>query len=338
MKPESPLLACFAKIEWAKTEIDNLAKRIDDLFANKPVVILPLSLYRPAVYPFGINKLTSKIDANGIEVWRYAIPKIPTDLNVTTGAILHSLRSPLDQMLSAIALQTHDSPSGVAFPFGRTRDEFKTAIAKQKKLPPDALKMIEVLKPYRVGGNALLYALHALNIPDKHHPGLVPVNLQTLTDMQTLIVRKGYVLTFGPRTGRHMILDTDNNMAQPDSKKAPVITPVGGKAKISFGHDVGKFKPRDVVTIIYNQMGTKRPAEILPYLDKIKLPPDTPKDDMEIATSVPGTKFEAEFYPSLNVALSEIEGFERQPVVAVLHQMRQLVERILLTFEKRFFS
>ena len=48
--------------------------------------------------------------------------------------------------------------------------------------------------------------------------------------------------------------------------------------------------------------------------------------------------FELEVEPSLNLALGDIEGFEREHVVAVLRRMQQLVERILLTFEKRFFA
>jgi hypothetical protein len=58
---------------------------------------------------------------------------------------------------------------------------------------------------------------------------------------------------------------------------------------------------------------------------------------MEIATAIPGTDFEAEVYPSFNIALGDIEGFEREPVVAVLHGMRQLVKSILLKFERGFF-
>ena len=49
-------------------------------------------------------------------------------------------------------------------------------------------------------------------------------------------------------------------------------------------------------------------------------------------------KLHANIEPAFGVTFPNIEGFEREPVVAVLHQMRQLVEGILLTFEQRFFS
>ena len=35
MKPESPLLSCFAKIEWAEAEINDLEKKISDLLRGR---------------------------------------------------------------------------------------------------------------------------------------------------------------------------------------------------------------------------------------------------------------------------------------------------------------
>jgi hypothetical protein len=346
MKPESPLLACFAKIEWAETEINNLHQRIADLFKRPPNLNIfapqpfPGDRPRPVPkpYPTGFYKSAAKIDSNGVEVWRFVVPEIPTDFNVTVGNILHNLRSPLDQMLSAVALQTHGSANQVAFPFGRTRDEFKTALSKQKKLPADALKMIEVLKPYKVKGNALLHAIHGLNNPDKHRPGLIPINLQSVASGDTIGVWKGLLLTFGPRTGCHLAMDMDGNWSQSNVAQIPGFEIVNGKPRFLVGTDVPKTEKR--MSRLYNQTG-KNITALIPnladWIAKAKLPPGSPKDDMEIATAIPGTDFEAEFEPSLNIALSDIEGFERQNVVVVLHQMRQLVHRILLTFEKRFF-
>ena len=302
MKPEAPLLECFAKIKWAKTEIDKLVRPINSLTATPRFNLppprhlpgdWPIPSY-PSLYPTGLHKVTSKIDSNGIEVWRYAEPDIPPELSVSVGAILHNLRTPLDQMLSTIALLNHNSASGVAFPFGRTRDEFKTALSKQEKLPADARAMIEILKPYREGGNAVLYAIHALNNPDKHRPGLIPVNLQTVSDTDTISLQKGAILTFGPRAGRHLILDMDGNLIQTDGSKAPGLM-ISGQTRFWLGINAGK-PPRYLMTRIYNQTGTKL-SDIIPdlssYIAKAVLSPGSPKDDMEIATTIPGTKFEA---------------------------------------------
>jgi hypothetical protein len=73
------------------------------------------------------------------------------------------------------------------------------------------------------------------------------------------------------------------------------------------------------------------------WIAKAAPPFGAPKDDMEIATVVPGTKFQANVEPSFNVALGDVEGFARQSVVTTLHQMRQIVEHILQRFDKRFF-
>ncbi len=39
-----------------------------------------------------------------------------------------------------------------------------------------------------------------------------------------------------------------------------------------------------------------------------------------------------------DVTLAEIPAFKREPIIITLHQMSQLVEGIVLAFEKRFFA
>jgi hypothetical protein len=107
MKPESPLLGCFAKIEWAETEIDNLKTEIETLFRANP------------------HTISAKLDANGIEVSRLEAPSIPSRFNVFAGKILASFREPFDQMLTALAEHSGKSSAGIQFPFGETIDRFK---------------------------------------------------------------------------------------------------------------------------------------------------------------------------------------------------------------------
>jgi hypothetical protein len=59
--------------------------------------------------------------------------------------------------------------------------------------------------------------------------------------------------------------------------------------------------------------------------------------EVEIATCMPGTKFHTDAKPLCQIAFGDIETLKSEPVVAVLHQMRDLSESILLTFERRFF-
>ena len=340
----SPFLECFAKIEWAETAINDLKIKIDGLFRPVPSVAMfapvryPGDRLRgyPPPYPTGLYKSVKHIDPNGVEVWRYVAPDIPASFSVDAGAILHNLRSPLDQMLSTIALRTHNSPRGVSFPFGRDQKEFEANLAGQKKLSPDVHKAIAIPKPYKTG-NPLLYALHALNNPDKHHPGLVPVNMQTVTRAGMCRVFKGKLLTIGPRTGRHVIAEMDGNFSQLDEAKRPgvILARDPMDSHMILGFPAGK-PPKHLCVTLYNQTGSKPGPDLAEWIAKTKLPPGAPKDDMEIATCVPGTDFEIEASPSFNIALGDIEGFERESVITVLHKLRELVERILRQFERGF--
>ena len=62
-----------------------------------------------------------------------------------------------------------------------------------------------------------------------------------------------------------------------------------------------------------------------------------PHNDMEILTTTAFTKVDADIKPALNIAFSEIEGLEEEPVVAVLQKMRDVVEGTLVEFRDRFF-
>jgi hypothetical protein len=288
MKPE-PLLDAHAKIEWAETHIDHLNAEIVKFFETSPY------------------ELTSKVDSKqSAEIWRFRLTRpFPREVRVTAGAILHALRSPLDQTLSAIALQSHKSDAGVGFPFGQNEDEFKRELRKQKKLPPDAIALISEAKPYK-GGNDLLWQLHHLNRRDKHRAGLVPINLHNAVMMTTLVIFCGRLIRLGFPNGTQMIPDANNNLSAPPDRQ-PMIVDKGQIIRVN-GSPAARFTPG---------------------------PGD---DDMEVLATVPGTEFYCDVQPSLDVAFRNVEGLEHEPVVAVLHQMSQLVQRILLTFERRFFA
>ena len=59
--------------------------------------------------------------------------------------------------------------------------------------------------------------------------------------------------------------------------------------------------------------------------------------EVEFVTCAPGTKFHTDMKPLCKIAFGEIEAIKAEPIVAVLHQMRDLGERILRAFERRFF-
>jgi len=57
----------------------------------------------------------------------------------------------------------------------------------------------------------------------------------------------------------------------------------------------------------------------------------------EFLTTTPFAQFEYDGEPIFQISFNEVRGFEREPIVAVLHQMRDLVDGVLLAFQKRFF-
>ncbi len=288
MKPE-PLCGIYAKTERTVAQIDDLNSRLRAFAQSRP--------YAVQAY---LN------DNRTQQIWRFKLTeKIPNAIPVIIGEILHNLRSPLDQILCAVAVHVANiGEDGIAFPRGRDEAEFKTALRRQEKLglPADALDLIAAAKPYKEGGNNLLWALLELNRRDKHRLGLVPVNMPAATKVSYICFWRGLPLVIGSRTGKRLTMDKP-------------------------------FTPEDLVETgkplaLYDA----RPGHIV-FGDAS----DTGDASLEFLTTTPEAKFDSDIQPSLDVAFSDI-GMDGQPVTAVLNDMRHLVERILLTFEKRFFS
>jgi hypothetical protein len=66
-------------------------------------------------------------------------------------------------------------------------------------------------------------------------------------------------------------------------------------------------------------------------------PNASPDDRVEFATSATFAELQAEFEPTFSITFSEISRVYGKPITGVLTQMRDLVEGILLAFERRFF-
>jgi hypothetical protein len=304
MNLEPSFVAPFAKAERAKTQINDLDIAIKAFFAAAGYEIVS------ECYP-----------ETGEEIWRFQLKsKLPNDLSVRTGEILHNLRSALDQMLAEIVVRvSKQSESKVGFPFGLDFGEFETALGKQKKLPADAAQMIRNLQPYN-GGDPLLWLLHATNNRDKHRMGLVPVNLRTAGAVSYLSVWYGQGLVIGSKGGQHLTVET--RFSNADYLRLAGL----GRAWGMYG--LGVLDPITGLPIVPD------------YGNRISfdnLGPGTAEETFEFLTTTPGTKFKTDFEPSFDVAFGNIGGLERKPIIHVLANLRDLVERILLTFERRFF-
>jgi len=237
-----------------------------------------------ATYGNGGYTVGSHLNADGTqEAWVFQFEAVPEDLPIMIGEVLHNLRTALDHLAVALAVQHSGSSSGVYFPFGKSKDIFENEVRrKTKKLPRDAVNLIRSLKPYK-GGNDLLWSIHDLNREDKHIR-LAPFVVNFGMLFSTLIVYDSAFSVTGNRRGQHLAT--------------------------KLGHEMLRKGPDPVIG----------------------------KNEYEFLTLAPGGKFEGDFKPTINISLAEVPSAKNQPVAAVLNQMSNLTERILLTFKRRFFS
>jgi hypothetical protein len=305
MNSTSTFTAPYAKAERAKTQINDLDLAIRAFF-------------EAARY-----KVLSEVDPQADEeVWRFRLTrKLPPDLSVRTGEIFHNLRSALDQMLAEIAVRVMSrSETKVEFPFGLDFQQFETALRKQTKIPAGAERMIRALRPYN-GGDPLLWLLHSTNRRDKHRMGLVPINLRTAGKVSYLSVWYGQALVIGSRAGQHLVVERKITPAD------YVRLAVKGRAWGLYGLSI--LDPVTGLPLVIDE------GHRISFENNIGTGPAD--ETMEFLTATPGTKFKTDFEPSFDLAFRDVGDLGRKPVVNILTDLRDLVERILKTFEAHFF-
>ncbi|PJK29325.1 hypothetical protein [Minwuia thermotolerans] len=158
MDPDD-LADAFAKIDWADTQIDALDQKLRGFLDQKPYRL------RPVPDPEGRGL---------IYFFKTAAP-VPRSIGVQTGAIIHAQRSALDLLACALAERNgHREPSDTYFPFAKSEQGLadKRTRKKFRRLSEADQAAILGFRPFR-GGNALLYALHHLDLTDKHRKLLV---------------------------------------------------------------------------------------------------------------------------------------------------------------------
>ncbi len=113
-----------------------------------------------------------------VATYRFRMIKpIPAQWSVMAGDILHNLRSALD-LLACQLVEANDGTvtDRTEFPIGRSQTAWETGGSGRailKSIDPDAMTVLCALKPYQ-GGNDAFWAVHRLNITDKHNL-LVPI-------------------------------------------------------------------------------------------------------------------------------------------------------------------
>jgi hypothetical protein len=127
--------------------------------------------------------------------------KPPEDWPVIVGDVLHNLRSGLD-ILACDVLRAcgRTNVRNVYFPFAKSPDTLETAIKQRRisKTRPNVVTEFRRLKPYK-GGSELLYAIHELNLADKHQL-LITIH-QPAIARNIRVLAQGLVWNTGPSVG-----------------------------------------------------------------------------------------------------------------------------------------
>jgi hypothetical protein len=177
--------------------------------------------------------------------------------------------------------------------------------------------MIRNLQPYN-GGDPLLWLLHSTNRRDKHRMGPVPVNLRTAGAVSYLSVWYGQALVIGSRGGQR--LSVEKRFSDVEYLRLAGVGRTWGMYGLSILDPISGLP---IVPDLGNRISFDN------------LGPGTAEETFEFLTATPGTKFKTK--PSFDVSFGNISGLEREPIIHVLSNLRDLVERILLTFQHRFF-
>lgn len=240
----------------------------------------------------------------GDQIWAFRFPKPPLRFNVRLGQILHALRSSLDNLAAALAITSNKSTSGVYFPIARDEASYKSDRGireKIKKLPASAIPIIDSLKPYK-GGNDLLWLLHDSNRDDKH-PAVGVLAVGSMVKVGQILCLKGDLLRLGPESGdEFLVKDPDGRgMVQTDSSRSPHVGKMGDG-----------------------------------YCIDIRC--DGPSEKVEFATTTPGAYVAAKLDATLSITFTQVEGLKGKQAVVVLNEMCDMVQDILATFDRQFFT
>lgn len=104
--------------------------------------------------------------------------ELRTEVALIIGDVLHNLKSSLDLLFYQVVLACGGTPSDhTRFPVRNTREELETTLngAVKEKTITETIEdfIVNTIQPYEAGNNTL-WALHRLNIRDKHEL-LIPV-------------------------------------------------------------------------------------------------------------------------------------------------------------------
>jgi hypothetical protein len=183
MSPSNKLVGVRAKIERAKEHIADLERAINAFDTSKQ------------------HTTCTKVDPQTGQIIFYlaSMTPIPPKIALIAGDALHNLRSALDYLVVQF-YTTGKFRSGMSnitkirFPIFRTSDSYETKFAGEIEGSDKCVEnAIRATKPYK-GGNNDLWALHELDIIDKHRMLLTAACYNRMVGVNTPLDETGGIL------------------------------------------------------------------------------------------------------------------------------------------------
>lgn len=147
-----PITSSLLKIDRANSHIQELKRMVSTFLDSNP--------YRLFIKE---DELQNVI---GFEITE----TLPAHVPLIIGDAVHNLRSSLDFLACSLVERAGKSTNNVYFPFAKSQTELSTAIRNRNiyKAGQDVVQIIrDEIRPYKTGNHAL-WALHKLDVIDKH--------------------------------------------------------------------------------------------------------------------------------------------------------------------------
>lgn len=168
---DHPLDGCFVKIQRALKQVNELQRELDQLLPNYSVEHWNDTMRRRLAF-------------------RVVGPRLPIEISVLTGEIIHHLRSVFDHVAWAFAKDVTKKETSIKFPVEKTSNDFERTVRNGAidGMPAAARALVADLQPYRSApaSSSLLKQLHDLDIADKHREPLVTTQVMIMGDQLTL--------------------------------------------------------------------------------------------------------------------------------------------------------
>lgn len=152
------LLLVRVKIERAKKHLGDLEAAIIESRGKHSYIVIR-----------DVNKPVGGVSLGGPPVTK--VGEVPVDVISIAGDVVHNLRSALDHLAYQLAVTgtPGKEPSRrVEFPIAKDATTYEAEKARKLEgIRPDTVKVIDALKPYK-GGNDAIWRIHELDNIDKH--------------------------------------------------------------------------------------------------------------------------------------------------------------------------